>query len=203
MFRCRCGQTSPRLTPQACESGSPPPEEAGDGRGVGVPALAGGIGARDQGVSGHPGPITRVYRARGAGEGRLPELRWGWHLRRDGNTAATARPTTPPGTCMTGQDVPPPAKPKLSAKERQAREADRLMAIRLRVMIGRELENRGIEDPAEIGAAQEHWSGRLPPSSPQPSGSPGRDRLLRHPPRCGRREACRSSAPSPFHRAGA
>ena len=45
---------------------------------------------------------------------------------------------------MTGQDVPPPAKPKLSAKERQARAADRLMAIRLRVMIGRELENRGI-----------------------------------------------------------
>ena len=54
---------------------------------------------------------------------------------------------------MTGQDVPPPAKPKLSAKERQARAADRLMAIRLRVMIGRELENRGIENPAEIGAA--------------------------------------------------
>ena len=54
---------------------------------------------------------------------------------------------------MSGHDLPPPAKPKLSAEERRAREADRLTAIRLRVMIGRELENRSIHDPAEIGAA--------------------------------------------------
>ena len=54
---------------------------------------------------------------------------------------------------MSGHDLPPPAKPKLSAAERHARQADRLTAIRLRVAIGRELENRGIEDPTEIGSA--------------------------------------------------
>jgi hypothetical protein len=54
---------------------------------------------------------------------------------------------------MPAHDPPPPAKSKLSAEERRAREADRLTTIRLRVMIGRELENRGIEGPAEIGAA--------------------------------------------------
>jgi len=54
---------------------------------------------------------------------------------------------------MTGQDVPPPAKPKLSAQERRAREADRLMAIRLRVTIGRELEERGITTSAAIAEA--------------------------------------------------
>jgi hypothetical protein len=51
-------------------------------------------------------------------------------------------------------DQPPPsAKPKLSAQERRAREADRLKAIRLRLTIGRELDDRGITDPAAIGAA--------------------------------------------------
>jgi hypothetical protein len=54
---------------------------------------------------------------------------------------------------MTGQDVPPPAKPKLSAQERRAREADRLMMIRLRMTIGRELDERGITTPVAIGAA--------------------------------------------------
>src|SRR6476661_5426193 len=48
---------------------------------------------------------------------------------------------------------PPPAKNKLSAEERRARQADRLTTIRLRMLIGRELEDRGITTPAEIGAA--------------------------------------------------
>lgn len=47
----------------------------------------------------------------------------------------------------------PPAKPKLTAEERRARQADQLMRIRYRVMIGRELEDRGIATPAGIGEA--------------------------------------------------
>src|SRR4051812_37724671 len=47
----------------------------------------------------------------------------------------------------------PPAKPKLTPEERRARQADRLITIRLRMLIGRELENRGITTPAAIGAA--------------------------------------------------
>ena len=47
----------------------------------------------------------------------------------------------------------PPEKPKLSAEERRARYTDRLTTIRLRMLIFRELENRGITTPAEIGAA--------------------------------------------------
>ena len=54
-------------------------------------------------------------------------------------------------------DQPPPSslpsKPKLSAEERRARQADRLRAIRLRMAIGRELEDRGITTPAAIGEA--------------------------------------------------
>jgi hypothetical protein len=46
------------------------------------------------------------------------------------------------------QPPPPPAKPT-----RQAREADRLASIRLRIAIGRELDERGITTPAEIGEA--------------------------------------------------
>jgi hypothetical protein len=55
--------------------------------------------------------------------------------------------------------LPPPAKPKLSARERRRRQEDRLAALRLRMAIGRELEERGIvdergiADPAAIGAA--------------------------------------------------
>src|SRR3954471_18651600 len=49
----------------------------------------------------------------------------------------------------------PPAKPKLSAEERRARQADRLASIRLRMAIGRELDDRGITTPAAIGAALE------------------------------------------------
>jgi hypothetical protein len=47
----------------------------------------------------------------------------------------------------------PPAKPKLTPEERRARQADRLTTIRLRMLIGRELEDRGITTPAAIGAA--------------------------------------------------
>ena len=56
---------------------------------------------------------------------------------------------------MVTEDVPPPpaTKPKLSARERRARQEDRLAALRLRMAIGRELDERGIADPAAIGAA--------------------------------------------------
>ena len=51
--------------------------------------------------------------------------------------------------------MPPPEKPKLSVEERRARQADRLASIRLRMAIGRELDDRGITTPAAIGAALE------------------------------------------------
>jgi len=55
---------------------------------------------------------------------------------------------------MVTKDVPPPpAKPKLLAGERRARQQDRLAALRLRMAIGRELDERGIAEPAAIGAA--------------------------------------------------
>lgn len=47
----------------------------------------------------------------------------------------------------------PPAKPKISPEEHRRRTADRLTTIRLRMAIGRELDDRGISTPAEIGAA--------------------------------------------------
>src|SRR4051794_34742549 len=47
----------------------------------------------------------------------------------------------------------PPAKPKLTPEERRARQADRLITIHLRMLIGRELEERGITTPAAIGDA--------------------------------------------------
>ena len=47
----------------------------------------------------------------------------------------------------------PPPKPRLTAEERRARQADQIARIRFRVMIGRELEGRGITTPAGIGAA--------------------------------------------------
>jgi len=54
-------------------------------------------------------------------------------------------------------DQPPPAsppeKPKLTPEERRARQTDRLTTIRLRMAIGRELEDRGITTPAATGAA--------------------------------------------------
>jgi hypothetical protein len=52
-------------------------------------------------------------------------------------------------------DAPPQpaAKPKLSAPEQRRRREDRLAALRLRMAIGRELDERGVTDPAAIGAA--------------------------------------------------
>ena len=50
-------------------------------------------------------------------------------------------------------NLPPPAKPKLTPEERQARQADRLTAIRMRMAIHRELDERGITTPAAISAA--------------------------------------------------
>jgi hypothetical protein len=47
----------------------------------------------------------------------------------------------------------PPAKPKITPEERCRRAADRLKSLRLRVAVGRELEDRGIITSAEIGAA--------------------------------------------------
>jgi hypothetical protein len=47
----------------------------------------------------------------------------------------------------------PPPKPKLSTPEQRLRQEDRLKTIRLRIAIGRELDGRGITDPAAIGAA--------------------------------------------------
>jgi predicted flap endonuclease-1-like 5' DNA nuclease len=46
-----------------------------------------------------------------------------------------------------------PEKSKMSAEERRARRADRLTTIRLRMAIGRELDERGITTPAAIGEA--------------------------------------------------
>jgi predicted flap endonuclease-1-like 5' DNA nuclease len=47
-------------------------------------------------------------------------------------------------------DPSPPAMPKLTVEERRAREADRLATIRLRMLISRELDGRGITTPAAI-----------------------------------------------------
>ena len=53
-------------------------------------------------------------------------------------------------------DPPTPSlstKPKLTAEERQARHADRLVTIRLRMAIWRALDDQGSTTPAEISAA--------------------------------------------------
>lgn len=42
---------------------------------------------------------------------------------------------------------------KLTAEDRRARQAGRLKLIRLQMMIGQELDDRGITTPAEIGVA--------------------------------------------------
>ena len=47
----------------------------------------------------------------------------------------------------------PPANPNLTPEERRARYTDRLTTIRLRMLIFRELDDRGITTPAAIGAA--------------------------------------------------
>jgi hypothetical protein len=54
---------------------------------------------------------------------------------------------------MSDHDLPPPVNPKLSPEERRARQADRLTAVRLRMAIGRELEDREITTPTKIGDA--------------------------------------------------
>jgi hypothetical protein len=48
-------------------------------------------------------------------------------------------------------DQPPSPKPKVSAEERRARQDDRLKCIRLRMAIGKELDERGITAPDAIG----------------------------------------------------
>ena len=48
---------------------------------------------------------------------------------------------------------PQPTKPKLPAEERRRRWEERLAALRLRMAIGRELDERGIAEPAAVGAA--------------------------------------------------
>jgi hypothetical protein len=47
----------------------------------------------------------------------------------------------------------PPPKPKLTAEERRARQADQLKTIRLRMMISQALDDHGITTPVGIGAA--------------------------------------------------
>jgi hypothetical protein len=47
----------------------------------------------------------------------------------------------------------PPEKPKQSAAERLLRHEDRLKTIRLRMLIGQELDERDITTPAAIGEA--------------------------------------------------
>ena len=49
--------------------------------------------------------------------------------------------------------APPPPKPKLTGEERRARQADRLVTIRLRMAIWRALDDQGITTPTAIGAA--------------------------------------------------
>jgi hypothetical protein len=48
---------------------------------------------------------------------------------------------------------PPPEKLKLTPEERRARCTDRLTTIRLRMLIFREMDERGITTPAAIGEA--------------------------------------------------
>src|SRR5918998_1268319 len=48
---------------------------------------------------------------------------------------------------------PPSAEPRLSPQERRRRREERPAALRLRMAIGRELDERGIAEPAAVGAA--------------------------------------------------
>src|SRR3954452_1931440 len=68
----------------------------------------------------------------------------------------TAAATTSHGMSTPPDQPPPaspPAKPKLTPEERRARYTDRLITIRLRMLIFQELECRGITTPAATGAA--------------------------------------------------
>jgi len=49
--------------------------------------------------------------------------------------------------------VSPSAKPKLTPEELKARKADWLVSVRLRIEIGRELDERSITDPHAIALA--------------------------------------------------
>ena len=69
--------------------------------------------------------------------------------RRAGNSGSTLLSAV----CASAPLLSPPEKPKISSAERRARQADRLITIRLRMAIGLELDDRGITTPAEIGAA--------------------------------------------------
>jgi hypothetical protein len=52
------------------------------------------------------------------------------------------------------EDVPSSsAEPRLSPRERRRRREERLAALRPRMAIGRELDERGIAGPAAVGAA--------------------------------------------------
>lgn len=52
-----------------------------------------------------------------------------------------------------GDSLPSPPPPKLTDEELRARQVDQLLRIRLRVMVGRELNDRNITTPVAIGAA--------------------------------------------------
>lgn len=56
-------------------------------------------------------------------------------------------------------DPPPPAKPKLTAEARRTHANERLKIIRLRMLIGRALDDRNLTTPAAIGAALEMPAG--------------------------------------------
>ena len=70
-------------------------------------------------------------------------------------TTATAAATLHGMSLFPDQPPPSPSpeKPKLSAEERRVRQTDRLTTIRLRMAIGRELDERGITTPAAVGEA--------------------------------------------------
>ena len=71
--------------------------------------------------------------------------------------ARMAPPSATPtltGMSLFPDDPPaPPPPPKLTDEELRARQVDQLLRIRLRVMVGRELNDRNITTPAAIGAA--------------------------------------------------
>jgi hypothetical protein len=77
---------------------------------------------------------------------------WSIQRVRRGDAAGGGQPTVT-RTLPPPPDQPPPAKRKLTSEEHRARRADRLTSIRLRMAIGRELDDRGITTPAAIGEA--------------------------------------------------
>ena len=55
------------------------------------------------------------------------------------------------GMSPTPNEQPTPVKPKITPEERRRRDADRLQTIRLRMLVGQALHDRGITTPAAIG----------------------------------------------------